>query len=83
MYFTHESRYLQTHLSREAVIVQPGHFNWSTVLARIYKPMNGFTISTDLRPTSLQQGEGRRGERGSMPAFNLLLLDDFPSTSLC
>lgn len=56
MYYTHESRYLHTHLSCEVVIVQPGHFNWSAVLVPISKPINGYMISTDLCPTSLQRG---------------------------
>lgn len=56
MHFTHESRYLHAQLSRAAVIVQPGHFNWSAVLVPVYKPRNGFTISTDSCPTSLHRG---------------------------
>lgn len=56
MYFTHESRYLHAQLSRAAVIVQPGHFNWSAVLVPVYKPGKGFTISTDLCPTLLHWG---------------------------
>lgn len=56
MHFTHESRYLHAQLSRAAVIVQPGHFNWPAVLVPVYKPRNGFTISTDSCPTSLHRG---------------------------
>lgn len=73
MHFTHESRYLHAQLSRAAVIVQPGHFNWSAVLVPVYKPRNGFTMFDRLMSNFATPGRG-----GSMPAFSLLLLDDFP-----
>lgn len=57
-------RYLRTQLSGEVVIVQPGHFNCSAVLLPIHKPRNGFTISTDLYPTSLRWG----GEAACLPS---------------
>lgn len=56
MHFTHESRYLHAQLSRAAVIVQPGHFNWSAVLVQYTSPGTDLQCSTDSCPTSLHRG---------------------------